>query len=651
MTTPSNHLAFKLSVPLLVLLGCGPRGEELLGGDAGDAGTEANSDAGTITCEPACADTEQCTDGICVAIDCPDCRAACSDGLDNDADGWADGDDPDCVTEDSDELGWGTTTCNDGLDNDGDTRADREDPDCASASSDEVLGDGPCADECRFDARAEGRHCQLWDATLSQWSDGLDSGAGQLHNRARDYTRWLRERLLPVGGVMRGYFTDATFTDVFLYAGTRDSPIWTGIYLASEAMRWAETGSVDARAQVESTIHVLDRWWRISGDRGYLARYAAPADSPAPVDAIFDADDPENHRDVAFEGGSWHWKGNVSRDQYQGAFFGYAMAYDLIADEGLRAIIRANIVATVEQLMQRQTRTMALTIDGIPLTVEMELQHVIYTDDETPNGAPGMDITTSPFDTGDKGLLVFWPNPAEHLRQISLLSWLPDIFLRTQAVQLGGMFAVALHVTAGVPAYAERRGAIQAHYDSFFPEWLEMASSWANSNECGSSYHGLNIAFLPAFNWVRLEADPSRRAALEARVLRESLWDAVHDHKNVFFAYIYASQASQDATGVVSAHSEQLRQFPAPPNISIAVDNRGAYPEDPACEGQSSIAIDVADRIPTSFLWERNPWKLVGDPEPNKLYPGVDYLVTYWMARRFGYLADDAANTCLQWRD
>lgn len=59
----------------------------------------------------------------------------------------------------------------------------------------------------------------------------------------------------------------------------------------------------------------------------------------------------------------------------------------------------------------------------------------------------------------------------------------------------------------------------------------------------------------------------------------------------------------------------------------------------------------MGDRAPTSFLWERNPWKLVAAAEPNKLYPGVDYLITYWMARRFGYVADDAEGTCLRWRD
>ena len=37
----------------------------------------------------------------------------------------------------------------------------------------------------------------------------------------------------------------------------------------------------------------IDRWWRISGDPGYLARFAAPANSPATILATLPASDPE----------------------------------------------------------------------------------------------------------------------------------------------------------------------------------------------------------------------------------------------------------------------------------------------------------------------------------------------------------------------
>jgi hypothetical protein len=132
-------------------------------------------------------------------------------------------------------------------------------------------------------------------------------------------------------------------------------------------------------------------------------------------------------------------------------------------------------------------------------------------------------------------------------------------------------------------------------------------------------------------------------------VLRDRLWAATADHKNVFFALIYASQAhaTDDVDAVVQTHLDQLRQFPVAPNTAIAVDNTALYRADPACDGQSLQAIDVQHRVPSTFMWERQPWKLVDPGAPNFLYSGVDYLVTYWMARAYGFLDDDAAGTCM----
>jgi hypothetical protein len=614
-----------------------------------------------ITCEanvcaPPCGAGETClTHGgtDCACLD-PPCGGPtpCADGLDNDGDGWIDAADPDCAVGDA-ESGLGVAECNDGTDNDGDGWIDAADPDCLAATDDERLGGVGCVDVCTFEAVQGDQVCQLWDETAQSWVEGLEDGPGHLHHRARAYTAWLRSRLMPLGGVMRGYFADTTFTDLQAYGGTRDSPIWTGTYLAAEALRYQVTGAPDARAQIDETVRVLDRWWRISGDQGYLARYAAPTSSPPEVLAIFDPAEAENHRDVSFEGDTWHWKGNTSRDQYQGVMLGYALAYDATDDEALREIIRARVVELIEQLMVFEERTVKLVVDGFPLTVQMDLGHCVYTNDDTSGGVPVMTITTNPFELLDAGVLTFWPNPAEFLRQVPMLSWLPDVYQNGQAIQLGGMFAAALHVTENVPAYAARRQAIQAHYDAYFAEWLDVSQGWSDTNTCGSSYHGLNIAFEPAWSWVRLEADAARRAQLQTTVLRDRLWDQVSDHKNVFFAFIYTSQASaaDDTAAAIDLHRTQLALFPPAPNTGRIVDNTGEYPADPDCEGLSLVAIDVDDRVPSTFMWERNPWKLVETGEPSTLlYSGVDYLVTYWMARAFGYLEEDAPGQCLRWR-
>ncbi len=67
----------------------------------------------------------------------------CNNCLDDDADGWADSEDPDCA-DGTEEVGFGDTECNDGRDNDGDNREDGNDPLCDEADDDD---ESNCADE------------------------------------------------------------------------------------------------------------------------------------------------------------------------------------------------------------------------------------------------------------------------------------------------------------------------------------------------------------------------------------------------------------------------------------------------------------------------------------------------------------------------
>lgn len=70
-----------------------------------------------------------------------DSKDTCSDCIDNDGDGWLDGDDPDCQDDatGSEVNTTSDSTCNDGVDNDGDGFVDAEDEDCVDGSSGESV--------------------------------------------------------------------------------------------------------------------------------------------------------------------------------------------------------------------------------------------------------------------------------------------------------------------------------------------------------------------------------------------------------------------------------------------------------------------------------------------------------------------------------
>lgn len=509
-----------------------------------------------------------------------------------------------------------------------------------------------CADQCRLGEVDGLADCQLWNAEIGEWSDRLDDGQGQLHNRARHHTTWLHNWMLPAGGVMAAQFSDETLRTVLAYGGRRDSAIWTGTYLASEALRLMSTGSPDAERALGETLETLHRWWSISGDPGYLARYAAPADSAESVLALLSTEDSEVHLAVGDDGQPWRWRGNISRDQYQGVILGYSLAYEATQDPALRERIRSDVVAFVEQLMSSERQRVDLTVNGLALPLVVTIPYAVFSQADAPNGTPALTLTTDPFEAAGEGVLFFLPNAADLVRQLPGFSSFPDFYQPTQAIQLGAIFNVALQVTRDVPEYATRRQAIADHYAAHADAWLDIAARWRNTNTCDEGYFGLNIGFMPLYTWTRLETDPSRKGRLQREVLRDGLWAAVADHKNVFFAFLYAALAPEedDTAGVTEAHVGQLAHFSTAPNLSRPVDLRGVYAESTTCAGISGTAVDVDERPAATFTWERQPWKLVDDGTPNLVYGGVDYLIAYWLGRHYGFIHDDAPGTCLRWR-
>jgi hypothetical protein len=56
----------------------------------------------------------------------------------------------------------------------------------------------------------------------------------------------------------------------------------------------------------------------------------------------------------------------------------------------------------------------------------------------------------------------------------------------------------------------------------------------------------------------------------------------------------------------------------------------------PVCGDQACDPIPVPLRIPTDFLWQRNPFQLTGGGQGTIEGAGIDYLLPYWMARFYG---------------
>jgi hypothetical protein len=145
---------------------------------------------------------------------------------------------------------------------------------------------------------------------------------------------WLAE---PGSGVIQGY--------------TRcgDSALFTGLYLGSQAYRYAVTHDPEARANVMDALNGIRKLVDVTGT-DVLARCAVPLDSPY-LDWISSEEAPNTIRAGVVDGIPYMWVGNTSRDQYLGVFFGLTAAWNLIPETEVQAWVSMLATRMLNRLM------------------------------------------------------------------------------------------------------------------------------------------------------------------------------------------------------------------------------------------------------------------------------------------------------------
>ena len=525
---------------------------------------------------------------------------------------------------------------------------------------------GACSDACRLGDTQGGQTCELYDVATGTWA--APDPAASMHDRARAYEQWLHRDGMAFGGVGNARYTDApTYSSVEYLDGLGDSAIWTGTYLASEALRLKATGSADARKNVVELVNTLHLWFNVSGDPGMLARFVVPSGQPHPATlGDLDCSSPRCHCGVTYEGAQYDYIGHISRDQYQGVMLGYALAYEALGEdeEDTRELIRQDVVELVEQLMLERTVPMTVTFNGTPVgPFDVTMRFTVLNNAELSNGAVNLIVDTSNYDNSEMfGFQEFIPNLAILLKQVPLLGALvpAEVPRSGSGIMLASFFNVAFLVTDGVDAYETQRDEMLAFYEGNtgfggnINDWIPIMTKWSYSDQCGDAYYGNNIAMEPMYNLARLEIDLGRRGIIRSNVLEAKMWEEFDTTKNPFFAFIYSADMPGSPASVHQDAETQLAQFPPPPRVKVAVDltsDPKYLPHEDGCTNQTDHggAVDVGERVVSDFIWQRNPWGLFDSGNPAQTYPGVDYLVAYWMGRHHGFIDDDTSGQCTAW--
>ncbi|MEZ4318601.1 MAG: hypothetical protein R3F61_13895 [Myxococcota bacterium] len=520
-----------------------------------------------------------------------------------------------------------------------------------------------CSDECYAGQTSNGQACELYDLGSGSWV-GLDD-EDSLHDRARTFERWIRkdtESLFHDGIVSVRYETAALQDVESIYIG--DTALHTGIYLTAEALRLQETGSERARRNVVGLVDYFHLLLNVSGDPGMLATHAVPAGDPD-IRAWTNWDCAQFDRfcNVPWNGSSWDYIGEPSRDMYMGPLLGLLEAHDALTevDAPVRHQIREDLVTIAMELKRARSMPVRFEVNGVSLPpMQMDIRFFIpEAGTATTPGAITATIDLSDLDNSGTidGGQEFLPNPSAFFRQSPLVpNWIPDIPRTSSAMMVPAMLLSAIHVTEDRPEWAAERAELIDFYENNadlygnVDDWIDYASMYVNHRECGERYFGYNLAVIPLQVWMRLEYDAARRDAIRTRVWSQ-VWDDVHDHKNPFFDFAYVAGNPGAPQSIADEAAFQTSLFREPPRIDRNVDltNSPNYDEDPDCDGLSSTALDVDDRPAEYFQWHSAPWTWVHEGNPRQTYPGHDYLLAYWMARRNGALMDEAPQRCLRW--
>jgi len=146
-----------------------------------------------------------------------------------------------------------------------------------------------------------------------------------------------------------------------------------------------------------------------------------------------------------------------------------------------------------------------------------------------------------------------------------------------------------------------------------------------------NSYFKFNLDSINLFNLIRLESSSFGAIYRQAYDILRRHTD---DQKNAFFNMI--DRALSGPNNARDADTQRmLDDWLLRPRRDLPIDLRGIYP---ACGSpdHACVPVPIVDRPRTDFLWQRNPFLLVGQGSGTIETAGIDYILPYWMGRYYG---------------
>ncbi|MBW2523725.1 MAG: hypothetical protein JRI23_06095 [Deltaproteobacteria bacterium] len=433
----------------------------------------------------------------------------------------------------------------------------------------------------------------------------------------------------------------ATYDDVETWHSGENDGLWSALYLAAEAYRYAVTGEAEALEMIELLLEGQRRRMAITGVPGLYTRQNIPPDieglsCPTELERyVPDVEkddnqwvrvgpggcvqvvDPDTMEFVATdhcgleEFAGWCWLDNVSQDEYSGHMLAHAAIAKLVDD--------ANIQAKNNELLRQIGQHL----------MDHELELTDWDGRRTEHGKLWPGDTLSGFAATIS--LAYMQTVAFATGDAEVRDWIDRCMLGPPADE---------------PACIYKFGAATLPYD----ELLEPASLYLG---CMANWNGFAMHMMSLHTLLLHEQNPRIRSAAQ-HALQYDMFEPdgverplVEQH-NALYNFIFAADKALGPGSDGHAYDEvedgicMLKQFPA------SEHQRAMSCTAPGCVEVCSDRLDkpltdyprpVAERCLRTFLWWGSPYTLNECTEDLRhIKPPSDYLLAYWMGRYYGFI-------------
>lgn len=394
-----------------------------------------------------------------------------------------------------------------------------------------------------------------------------------LEEKAHLFHERIEARHVRHGMVGLSYLTNGEDLTTNVLRDDDNDGLWTAMYLGSQCYRYAVTKDPHAKRCADRAAHALMRLESSTGIPGFYARSIKTKDDPPPTT--------DEWHPIA--DGSGYWKGDTSSDESVGHYYGYALYYDLVADEEQRESVRNTVARMTDYLIENDYDLIDVT--GKPTRWGRWSEAYLQTA-EGKSEAP--------------------------LASLELLSFLK----------------ATLHMTG------ERRFE-QAYQDRVQRGYAEFASQYRRHQLTKEvNYSDDELAFLSYSTLLRYEDDPALKSKYLAGFLQT--WNQVAEEANPLWNYIAAEHLRNEFS--LSRQEDSLRSLQRIPCDLRDWEVRNSHRRDITLQpfrwnGKATLKHVLApDERPIS-KWNANPRYADGGGMGNQEDDGAYFLLPYWMGR------------------